>query len=184
VTFKRIFVLFIFSACALTAFAQDEEQTQRRGSRVIDDTTKQIYGPKTSRYFYEEDVMLNREQLHRVDTVIRNFHRFSYIHQSENLYQDLGSIGTATRPIYFEVPDVIGVSSGFSAYDVVWNREQIRYWDTKSPYSNMSVILGGRGRSITRATYSRNISPQWNFGLTYRGLFIDKPIDRQGKGSE
>ena len=46
----------------------------------------------------------------------------------------------------------------------------------------MNVILGGKGRSITRATYSRNINPRWNFGFTYRGYYVDKQVGRQGKG--
>jgi hypothetical protein len=179
--FKLIVVVFILTLPGI-GWSQDDDSAPRRGSQVIDDTTKQIYGPKTSRYFYEDDVFLNQDVLHRVDTVIRNFHRFNDVQRNENLYQDLGVIGTSIRPIYFETPENIGVSSGFNSFDVYWNREQIHYWDTKSPYSNMHVILGGRGRSITRATYSRNISPQWNFGLTYRGLFIDKQISRQGKG--
>ena len=147
-------------AGSLSLFAQDDP-APRRGSRVIDDTTKQIYGPRTSRYYYEEDVFFNTFALRQVDTVIRNFHRFDEVRRNENLYQDLGTEGTAIRPIYYQVPENIGVSSGFNVYDVYWEREKIKYWDTKSPFSNMNVVLGGRGRSITRATYSRNISPNW-----------------------
>jgi hypothetical protein len=47
----------------------------------------------------------------------------------------------------------------------------------------MNVVLGGKGRSHTKATFSRNITPRWNFGLTYKGLFIDKQVpERRGKG--
>src|SRR5690606_3896566 len=93
-----------------------------------------------------------------------------------------GNIGTAIRPVFYKVPDVIGVTSGFSAYDLYWDEEQIRYYDTKSPYSNIRAILGGKGRSMTRVTFSRNITPQWNFGFNYRALLIDKQIQRSGKG--
>lgn len=181
VRFKHCFLFLIFFASSVSAFGQIEPSS-RRGSRVIDDTTKQIYGPRTSRYYYEEDVFFNTFALRQVDTLIRNFHRFDEVNRNENLYQDLGVAGTAMRPIYYQVPESIGVSSGFNAYDMYWEREKIKYWDTKSPYSNMHVILGGGGRSITRATYSRNISPNWNFGITYRGMFIDKQISRVGKG--
>lgn len=173
-------VAMLFLICPEVSAQEDDGI--RRGSSIIDDTTKSIYGPRTSRYFFEEEVFLNKEKLYQVDTAIRNFHQFSDLERFENLYQDLGVIGTDIRPIYYESPNNIGVSSGFNTYDVYWEREKIRYWDTKSPYTNMQVILGGKGRSITRATYSRNISPQWNFGLTYRGIFIDKQISRRGKG--
>jgi hypothetical protein len=181
----RIFRLSCFIICffsVLTVSGQEEEEAPRRGSKIIDDTTKQVYGPRTSRYYFEDDVFYNRYTLRQVDTVIRNFHRFDEVQRHENLYQDLGVVGTSIQPIYYQTPDVIGVRSGFSQFDMFWEREAIRYWDTKSPYTNMNVILGGRGRAITRAAYSRNISPNWNFGIDYRGMFIDKQISRLGKG--
>ena len=85
-------------------------------------------------------------------------------------------------PIFYRVPDVIGVTSGFNSYNLYWDDEQIRFFDTKSPYSNIRATLGGKGRSATRITFSRNITPRWNFGFTYRPLLIDKQIQRQGKG--
>jgi hypothetical protein len=180
---QRIIFLIFMSLVPLSVTGQiDDSQPARRGSRIIDDTTKQVYGPRTSQYYFEEDVFLNREVFNKVDTVIRDFHRFNDVQRNGNLYQDLGVIGTAIHPIYYEIPDQIGVSGGFNSFDVYWKREQIKYWDTKSPYTNMHVVLGGRGRSLTRATYSRNINERWNFGITYRGMFIDKQISRQGKG--
>lgn len=181
--FRYYLVAFLMLACALQTLAQEDDQpAKRRGSQVIDDTTKQIYGPKTSRYYYEQDVFYNRLVYYPIDTLIRNFHRFDYVQRHQNLYQDLGVIGTAIRPLFYQAPDVIGRRSGAHVYDLYWDTEPVLYYDTKSPYSNMRVILGGRGRSITRATFSRNINPRWNFGFTYRGVLIDKQIQKRGKG--
>jgi hypothetical protein len=179
---QYLFPVLVVGLSLLSGSALAQDEPQRRGSRIIDDTTKQVYGPKTSNYFFEEDVLLNRPVLYRIDTAIRNFHQFNYVQRHDNLYQDLGNMGTAIRPIYYQVPEVIGVTSGFNAYDLYWDEEKVRYFDTKSPYSNMKLSLGGRGRSITRVTYSRNINPRWNVGFNYRGLFVDKQIQRQGKG--
>src|SRR3989337_1310862 len=180
------FLRFTLLAFCLTGifFASEaqEEPPRRRGSQVIDDTTKQVYGPKTSKYYFEKDVFFNRITYYPIDTAIRNFHRYNYVQRNYNLYQDLGNIGTAIRPIYYQVPDVLGVTSGFNSYDLYWDSEQIRYFDTKSPYSNMKAILGGEGRSMTRIAFSRNITSQWNFGFDYRTLLIDKQVERQGKG--
>lgn len=160
-----------------------DDSPKRRGSRIIDDTTKQVYGPNTSRYYYEEDVFYNRNIIYPIDTLIRNFHRFNYVQRNGYLYQDLGTIATAIQPIYYQQPKVIGVRSGFQVYDLYWDNDRMRYFDTKSPYSNMNLALGGSGRSMTKVTFSRNINPRWNFGLNYRGLFIDKQIpQRTGKG--
>jgi hypothetical protein len=178
----RCLILFALLSATGLSTAQVVEQPSRRGSRVIDDTTKQIYGPNTSRYYYERDVFFNRQAFHSIDTLIRNFHRnASYVQRYNNLYQDLGNIGSAIRPLYYQPPANIGVTGGFHSYDLYWDAEQIRYFDTKSPYTNMNLILGGKGRSLTRATFSRNINPRWNFGFTFRGLFVDKQIQRRGK---
>lgn len=162
--------------------AQEEDRFPRRGSRIIDDSTRQIYGPQTSRVFTFYDLFYDRWQTRPVDTLIRDFHRLGVVEKSGYRLQDLGNIGTAVRPVFPHVTDRIGASSGFDAYDVYWNETTPNYFNTRSPYSNMHVILGGRGRSLTSVTYSRNINPRWNFGFNYHGLFIDKQVQRQGKG--
>ena len=182
VHFFRFILLAFFFIGAFSALQAQEDEPRRRGSRVIDDTTKQVYGPKTSRYYFEHEVFFNRITYHPIDTAIRNFHRYNYVQRFNNLYQDLGNIGTAIQPLYYQVPDIIGVTSGFNAFNLYWDAEQIRFYDTKSPYSNIRATLGGKGRSMTRVTFSRNITPQWNFGFNYRTLLIDKQIQRQGKG--
>lgn len=186
IVFLRVFFRVLFLACclglsSLTLFAQDDAP-RRRGSRIIDDTTKQIYGPRTSHYYSEKDVFYNRSTYYLIDTLIRNFHRYNYVQRFEYLYQDLGNMGTAIRPIYYQTPALIGVTPGFQSYDLYWDTEEVKYYDTKSPFTNLKVDLGGRGRSRTRVAFSRNINPGWNFGFNYRGLFVDKQIQRSGKG--
>lgn len=167
---------------SISLTAQDEPAGPRSRSTIIDDSTKQIYGPTTSQYFLEEDLFRNKWVSYPIDTVIRNFHHFSFSQRRQNLYQDLGNIGTAIRPVYEEVPDVIGATSGFNAYDLYWNSMPHQFFNTRSPYSNLNLALGGKGRSLTNIMYSRNINPRWNFGFHYNGIFIDKQIQRQGKG--
>ena len=98
--FSASFLLILLLCAGVSrVHAQDDEISTRKGSRIVDDTTKQIYGPNTSRYFYESDIFFNRERIHPIDTLIRNFHRFTYVQQNNNLYQDLGNIGTAIQPV-------------------------------------------------------------------------------------
>ena len=178
----RYIFTVVFAILALQTLAQDEDPAPRRGSKIIDDSTRNIYGPRTSRYYYEEDFFANRNATHFIDTTSWNFHKFTYVQRYNNFYQDLGNIGTAIRPIYTSVSDNIGVTSGFDAYQLYWDAETIKYYDTRSPYSNMKLMLGGKGRSVFRVTFSRNITPRWNFGFNYRNLSIDKQIQRSGKG--
>ncbi|MCZ8021273.1 MAG: hypothetical protein O9302_00655 [Cyclobacteriaceae bacterium] len=182
---RVLLFLFFLSGLNTSVWAQDDENEQdgkKKRASILDDTTKQIYGPKSTRYYTERTIFLNRFESSTIDTVIRNFHQFTFINRLNQEYQDLGNIGTAMSPIYYQLPQTIGVSSGFNAYNVYWDLDTMRYFDTHSPYSNMQVILGGKGRSITRVVYTRNIKPNWNFGFNYVTLNIDKQIQRQGKG--
>lgn len=179
--FRRLVICLVLVLSALSARSQ-EEPRERRGSQIVDDSTKQIYGPTTSKYFYEQDVFYNSDKLYPIDTLIHNFHRNTYVLKTLYRYQDLGNIGTASHEIFYDVPSYIGASPGFESYDLYWDYHKLRYFDTKSPYANLKLSLGGRGRSMTDVTFSRNINPRWNFGFDYRGLFIDKQVQRQGKG--
>lgn len=176
---KLVFIAIVLQHLAM---AQEDERILRRGSRIIDDTTRQVYGPNTSRVFTFYDLFYDRWETRPVDTVIRDFHRIGVVERSRYTLQDLGNIGTAVKPVFPEVTGRIGATSGFDAYNVYWDETAPHYFNTRSPYSKIHLILGGRGRSLTNVTYSRNINPRWNFGFNYHGLFIDKQVQRQGKG--
>src|SRR5690242_9206287 len=93
---RTLLITIVLGGLFFSAVAQDNEvAAPRRGSRVINDTVKQVYGPKTSKYYFEKDVFYNREQYYRIDTAIRNFHRYNYVQRYNNFYQDLGNMGTA-----------------------------------------------------------------------------------------
>ncbi len=180
--FSRHFLTILFIFASLIAWAQDEETGPRVGSSIIDDSTKNVYGPTTTLYFYESDFFRNNFKAHSIDTAALNFHRFNYVQRYNNFYQDLGNIGTAIRPVFTEVSETIGATSGFTAYDLYWNTEVVKYYNSKSPFANVKWVLGGKGRSYARITFTRNINPRWNAGFDYRILQIDKITARENKG--
>lgn len=185
--FRVAATIFLLLSAVSAGFSQidvgDEERKDRIGSSIVNDSTEQIYGPETTRYTYERNIRYNNPMVYTVDTSVIDLHRYQPIAQTENLYQDLGNIGTAMSPIYPQVPDQIGATSGFNIYDFYFKGpEQIRQFDTQSPHSRFGIIWGGKGRSVTEAMYTRNIDERSNFGFDFRGLFIDKQIQRQGRG--
>lgn len=182
--FSRHLLTVLFVLSALAVLAQDDEPGPRVGSAIIDDSTKNVYGPKTTQYFFESDFFRNKFESHTLDTAAWDFHRYTYVQRYNNFYQDLGNIGTAIRPVFNEVTDMIGATSGFTAYDLYWNSENVRYYNTKSPYVSVKWILGGKNRALARFTYSRNINPRWNIGFNYRILQIDKIVARTQKGDK
>lgn len=136
------------------------------GRAGIDDTTKVIYGPTTSRYFLETDLFNNRKKLYTTDTSLNGTHLYNFIHRNQSLYQDLGNLGTAMRPIFYEEPLQIGAQNGFYAYaPYAYQTMQVKYFDTRSPFTRMYFVLGGRNQNILNFDFSQNINPRWNAGF-------------------
>ncbi len=177
------FVAFLFTMlCGLTtAEAQqsppaDGEEGPRRG--LLDDSTKMVYGPNTSLYFYEKYVRDNRFEKVALDTSLTGFHNYEPVADTWYTYQDLGNLGTAARPIFYEVPLQIGRTSGFHAYDLYYHSpDSIRYFDTKSPHTHIAAFFGGGNRNKLDVEFVRNIQPNWNVGIAYRTIRARKTLN-------
>ncbi|GAB2774120.1 putative porin [Rhabdobacter roseus] len=146
------------------------------GGAVLDDSTKTIYGPQTTLHFYEEDILNNRDSLRfRVDTLLDNFHRWTYLDRALNRLVDLGNLGTATRPVFYQGRDEVGAQLGFRAYDpYAIQPEEVKYHDTRSPYTDMTYIAGGRGQNILRFGFNQNVNPRLNVGFRLQRFTSNK----------
>lgn len=153
-----------------------------KGSIVVDDSTRNVYGPKTSKWITEKEIFYNKKEYKLLDTTLINMHRWNYVQRFEFLYHDLGNVGTALNPVFPSVSSQIGASTGFHSYQPYYDTEEPIYFDTKSAYSSFYIVWGGNGRAFTKIKFSRNITPRWNFGFDYRPMFVDKQIQRERKG--
>jgi len=193
--FLRYLVLFIVGMGPLLSFGQNVKKPKagpRIGSSILDDSTKIIYGPKTTKWITEQEIFFNPKKTrkgdtsilpyHTVDTSIINYHRWTYVSKFNNFYKDLGNMGTSMVSIFPQLRNTIGVTSGFTSYEQYFLVNQPKYYDTKSPYTRIQIVWGGYGRSATSVEFSRNISPRWNFGFSYKPILIDKQIQRLRKG--
>lgn len=155
-------------------------EKDRVGSSIVDDSTRNPYGPRTSRWTTEREMFTAKTNFRPLDTAVNNYHRWTYVQKSNNFYHDLGNNGTALNPVFPVIPATIGATAGFNAFAPYWD-EQLRLFDTKSPYTRMALVWGGQGRAATRIEYSRNINPRWNVTLNYRPILTDKQVLRAGK---
>lgn len=139
-------------------------------AQLLDDSTRQVYGTTTTRFFLQTDWIGDSLQLRYLDTTLRAFHRFHPVRQYQYTWQDLGhNLGTAMQPIFPVLPEHIGQQTGWKVYEpYVLHANQVKYFDTKSPYTHFYYVLGGRGQQIAELEFSRNITPRWNFGFLYR----------------
>jgi hypothetical protein len=159
---------------------QGQEGQEDAGGRkkLIDDSTKMVFGPKTTLYFLERDVKRNKERKIEIDTVLNNFHNYEPVAKSGWMYQDLGNIGSAAKPIFYEVPKMIGTTSGFHVYDLYYNSpDSMKYFDTKSPYTQMNAFFGGGNRNMLDLAFARNVNPRWNIGFNFSTIRARKTLN-------
>lgn len=176
---KRFFILSVILFSFSTAFVFGQGRV-----RIPGDTTgrgaKQdsvVYGPETTKYIYESDLKNNRVTYKTVDTLLTGVHNYSRVEALGNGLQYLGTIGSAATSIFPQPPEVIGATSGFNAYDLYYTSPgEIKFYNTKSPFTHLMVTFGGGGRSAVNATFSRNVTPNWNIGVNVRTLSVDKQL--------
>jgi len=172
------FVLALVLALSVSAQqrSRGKKETPRVGSTILDDSTKMVYGPKTTVWTTEADLFKNHPNFRPLDTTLTEYHDWTYQQRFHNFKQDLGVMGTALNEIFPSSPTLIGATSGFKSYAPYYDSQEPVYFDTKSPFSRFKLIWGGKGRAMTEVNFSRNINPGWNFGFNYRPILVEKQL--------
>lgn len=151
--------------------------------QILDDSTQNLYGPTTTSFTYINNVKLNKNINYHPDTTLSFFHRYNYMNRYDNKLQDLGNVGTSSKSLFYEVPEKIGRTSGFYTYSRYGLPvEDIRIYNTRSPYTHVYAVFGGSNRNITHIEHSQSIKPNWSFGLNFYAIRMNKQISSTGRG--
>ena len=156
-------------------------------SQLLDDSTVLVYGPFSTKFVYESDILNNqaeKDQYATLDTLLDVFDRQSFIDRNERKYQNLGNLGTALTSVFFEPQELIGRTSGFNAF-APYSRKglnTIKYYDTKSPFLDLLIFLGGGNKNIVNVDFSRNVREGWNLGFDLHKVTTDKLFARNAVG--
>lgn len=109
---------------------------------------------------------LDSTRNYKLDSSIDDFSRRFPV-PSTNIH--LGNTGTASRSLLFSPTFNTGFDPGFHAFDVYkWKPEQVRFFTTTRPYSEINYLLGSRVEQVIELTHTQNINPNWNFSFQYR----------------
>ena len=196
-TLKNVNKIAKFASDTLKNDMLSTQQTKSEGSKIIEkesdsDTikTKQvldsaevvvedsiIYGVETTKFLYEEDLLLNTHKSRQSDTSLAYIQRYSPLQKSRFLYQDLGNLGTAIQSIGYQAPEEIGTRWGAKSFDPYLTKSNaIRYFNTFSPYTSLYVAQGGQGKSYLDVAFARNINATWSFSIRYKRLTANRVI--------
>ncbi len=152
----------------------DNNQVQRT---ILDDSSKVIYSVKTTKYILKKDFSSGDTVFVSPDSSLTNLEKLYRDNTNFYTYQDLGNIGTPLYNIYTYYSTDFSLSSGFNSLDHYYLSSSIpKFYDTRSPFIDLSLFFGGRGRSVVDFVFSRNINKNWNIGLDIHRISSDKQI--------
>ncbi len=146
--------------------------------QILDDSTRQVYGPSSTGYILESDVFKNRKITYHPDTLIHRFYKTDMLSASGWMYQDLGNTGTASKSILFMPNESIFTETGFQAFSLYAPRlNEVKYFNTKSPFTNMGYVQGFKGNSQLIFTHSQNVNSRLNFALNVNRINASKQFN-------
>jgi len=187
ISFLLLCLLLLVAGVLLTetARAQGRVRIPGRGqdekAKTEEDSVQ--YGPESTQYIYKDAFKYNRVAYDTLDTLMQFAHRYSRVEQLGNRQQYLGTLGTASISLFPLIPEVSGATSGLDAYDIyVTKPEEVRYYNTLSPYTQLYITFGGNNRNVVDVSYTRNITPNWNIGASLRSITADKQTSRIRRG--
>lgn len=169
---------------------QSDTANLKKGGRILDDSTKQIYGAWSTAFIYERDWFEQRSRVHQLDTNLTGMQRYNILSRAAFLRQDLGNVATPAKDLFFAPPTQLGTRYGMNHLDHYQTDPQNQaYYDTKSPHVWWRYTQGGMGRAMLEAGYTQNVHSRLNIGVAYNsatgrqliGPRAESGLNRQGR---
>ncbi|RYY17841.1 MAG: hypothetical protein EOO36_09130 [Cytophagaceae bacterium] len=144
-------------------------------AQIVDDSTKVLYGPRTTRVIYEAEVLADSTRGTVIDTALVRWPQQKYWVRDTTFQQDLGTLGSASRPLLFQPNTELGARLGRNVFDR-YAREgsQVPYYDSRSPYSFFRYIQSGSGEQVFEISYSRSLRKNFSIGAAYERIASNK----------
>ncbi|QEC52619.1 putative beta-barrel porin [Anseongella ginsenosidimutans] len=170
----RIKLLFIILLLPFAALAQQPDTTDtpgRRESGTPGNDTLRIYSPLTVTLINERSMNSDSLVTHPIDTSINKFQNYSEFYRNDDYYVNLGNLGLAARNLLTDFDKGIGFRTGQRALDIYqYDKSKLDYYRTRSPYTELYYVSGGRPEQIFRFIHTQNIKPRLNAGVEYRKI--------------
>jgi hypothetical protein len=140
-------------------------------AQIVDDSTKTVYGPKTTRVIYEADLRRDSTGGVPLDTSLTRWPQARFWAHDTTFQQDLGVLGSASRPLLYQPNYLLGARFGRNAFDRnVREGSEVPYYDSRSPYSFFRYIQGSRGEQVFEINYTRSLKKNFSVGVNYERI--------------
>ncbi|MDO7849723.1 putative porin [Hymenobacter sp. M29] len=152
-------------------------------AQVLDDSTKVVYGPKTTRVIYEAEVLRDSTGGTPLDTTLTHFPQDRFWMHDTTFQQDLGAVGTASRPLLYQPNLQLGARFGRDVFNkYAHDASQVPYYDSRSPFSFFRYIQSGAGEQVFEFNYSRSLKKNFSVGFNYERIASNKVLATSGAG--
>ncbi len=146
-------------------------------AQVVDDSTKVLYGPKTTRVIYEAEVLRDSTSGTPLDTTLTRWPQARFWFHDTTFQQDLGTVGSASRPLLYQPNLQLGARFGRNVFDkYARDPRTIPYYDSRSPYSFFRFIQSSAGEQVFELSYSRSLKKNFSVGFAYERIASNKVL--------
>ncbi len=144
-------------------------------AQVVDDSTKVMYGPKTTRLIYEAEVLRDSTSGTPLDTTLTRWPQAQFWFHDTTFQQDLGAVGSASRPLLYQPNLQLGARFGRNVFDkFARDATTVPYYDSRSPFSFFRVVQSGAGEQVFEISYSRSLKKNFSIGFAYERIASNK----------
>ena len=146
-------------------------------AQVVDDSTKVLYGPKTTRIIYEAEMLRDSTSGTPLDTTLTKSPQARFWFHDTTFQQDLGTVGSASRPLLYQPNLELGARFGRNVFDkYARDARTVPYYDSRSPYSFFRVVQSGSGEQVFEISYSRSLKKNFSVGVAYERIASNKVL--------
>jgi hypothetical protein len=146
-------------------------------AQVLDDSTKVLYGPKTTRIIYEAEVLRDSTEGTLLDTTLSRWTQARFWFHDTTFQQDIGTVGSASRPLLYRPNLELGARFGRNVFDkYARDATTVPYYDTRSPYSFFRVVQSGEGEQVFEISYSRSLKKNFSVGVAFERFASNKVL--------
>lgn len=135
--------------------------------------TSSLYGQDSTKAAIRPAIRIITKEFIAADLAYRdldtNSNRLELYHplrRNNIVYTDLGNVGLPARSLHFSSERDAGFNFGYlphAAYFI--NPEQTHYVNTRTPYTDIFAMQGGKELLMLKLRHAQNILPRWNAGI-------------------
>ena len=144
-------------------------------AQIVDDSTKTLYGPKTTRVIREADLRRDSTRGVLIDTSLVRWSQQRFWFHDSTFQQDLGTVGSASRPLLYQPNLALGARLGRNVFDrFAREGSQVPFYDSRSPYSFFRYVQSSQGEQVFEISYSRSLKKNFSIGAAYERIASNK----------